>query len=99
MLHVWYVPVKGIGKDGQQSLLAMMEKQSYMSEVYEIHIDSHLSNRLKYFFEDMTVCNQEDGTTVLSGEIVDQAALHGLLARVRDLGLTLLNVKICEDAD
>ncbi len=49
------------------SLLAMMEKQSYMSEIYEIHIDSHLSSRLKYF------------------------------ARVRDLGLTLLNVKIRED--
>ena len=99
MLHGWHVPVKVIGQDGQQRLQARMEKQSYMSEVYEIHIDSHLSNRLKYFFEDMTVSNQEDGTTVLSGEIVDQAALHGLLARVRDLGLTLLNVKICEDAD
>ena len=87
MPHGWYVPVEDIGQNGQQRLRARTENQGYMSEIYEIHIDSHLSNRLKYFFEDMTVCNQEDGTTVLSGEIVDQAALHGLLARVRDLAL------------
>jgi hypothetical protein len=41
----------------------------------------------------LTVTNEHDGTTVISGQIVDQAALHGLLQRVRDLGLPLVSVR------
>ena len=44
------------------------------------------------WFDDLTISHTTDGTTVLSGAVRDQAALHGLLARVRDLGLTLISV-------
>ncbi len=45
----------------------------------------------------MTITHEVDGTTVLFGPIVDQAALHGVLTRVRDLGLTLLSVNRADD--
>ena len=65
-----------------------------MFEIYEIHVGGHLGNRLRRFFDGVEIRQQDDGTTVLIGEFVDQAALHGLLAAVRDLGLPLLNVKV-----
>lgn len=64
-----------------------------MSEIYEIHIGNRLSSRWTHFFDGIGISHQDDGTTVLTGEFTDQAALHGLLAKVRDLGLPLLNVK------
>ncbi len=63
-----------------------------MSEIYEIHVQGHLDNRWKRWFEGMTLMTL-DGETVLSGEVTDQAALYGILSRIRDLGLTLLLVK------
>lgn len=59
---------------------------------YEIRLDGHLGPRWVASFEPMTVTTHGDGTTSLSGTVVDQAALHGLLTRLRDLGLPLLSL-------
>ena len=59
---------------------------------YEIRLAGHLDVRWAAWFDGLTVGQQGDGTTLISGPIADQAALHGLLQRVRDLGLTLVSV-------
>ena len=61
------------------------------SKWYEIRIQGHLSPDWVEWFEGMKI-RQEEGQTILTGRIVDQAALHGLLARVRNLNLTLLSI-------
>ena len=59
---------------------------------YEIRVAQHLDRRWSARFAGLTVTHEDDGTTRLSGPVTDQAALHGILATVRDLGLTLLSV-------
>jgi hypothetical protein len=60
--------------------------------VYEIRVKGHLDAHWTAWFAGLEITNLENGETVLSGEIVDQAALHGMLAKVRDLGLPLIAV-------
>jgi hypothetical protein len=59
---------------------------------YEISLQGHLSARWVDWFDGLSVTHASDGTTVLAGPVADQAALHGLLRRVRDLGLPLIAV-------
>jgi hypothetical protein len=59
---------------------------------YEIRMQGHISERWSDWFEGMTLVHQADGTTVIRCPALDQAALHGLLAKVRDLGLTLISI-------
>ena len=59
---------------------------------YEIRLAGHLHPRWAAWFDGMSLTHDSDGTTVLSGPVVDQAALHGLLQRVRDVGLPLVSV-------
>lgn len=59
---------------------------------YEIRLRGHLDAHWTAWFDGLTVTHANDGTTVVSGQVADQAALHGLLQRVRDLGLPLLSV-------
>ena len=59
---------------------------------YDIRLTGHLDERWTARFDGLTVSYETDGTTVISGQVVDQAALHGLLQRVRDLGLPLVSV-------
>ena len=59
---------------------------------YEIRLTGHLDARWAAWFDGLTVRHESDGTTVISGQVADQAALHGLLQRVRDLGLPLVSV-------
>ncbi|HEV8596346.1 MAG TPA: hypothetical protein VGR23_01390 [Candidatus Dormibacteraeota bacterium] len=59
---------------------------------YEIRLTGHLDARWAAWFDGLTVGQESDGTTVLSGPIADQAALHGVIQRVRDLGLPLVSV-------
>ena len=59
---------------------------------YEIRLAGHLDAHWAAWFDGLTVGQQGDGTTLISGPIADQAALHGLLQRVRDLGLPLVSV-------
>jgi len=59
---------------------------------YEIRIRGHLDARWADRFDGLCFARESDGTTIISGSVVDQAALHGLLRRVRDLGMPLLSV-------
>jgi hypothetical protein len=59
---------------------------------YEIRIKGHLDDRWAAEFEGMTITLEEDGDTLLTGPVIDQAALHGVLKKVRDLGLPLVSV-------
>lgn len=59
---------------------------------YEVRVQGHLETRWAAWFDGMTLRHEPDGSTLLTGSIVDQAALHGLLQKVRDIGLPLLSV-------
>ena len=59
---------------------------------YEIRLRGHLDSRWAAWFDGLSLTNESDGTTVIGGPVVDQAALHGLLQKVRDLGLPLVSV-------
>ncbi|MBK6326395.1 MAG: hypothetical protein KBE23_24695 [Chloroflexi bacterium] len=61
--------------------------------VYEIRIKGHLGQRWAVWFEGLTITQADNGDTLLTGPVIDQAALYGLLRKVRDLGLPLVSVK------
>jgi hypothetical protein len=62
------------------------------SMVYQIRIKGHLDRRWSEWFEGLAITLEDNGDTLLTGPVVDQAALHGLLRKVRDLGMPLLSV-------
>ncbi len=64
--------------------------------VYEIRIKGHLDDKWTDWFEGLTITLEDDGDTLLTGPVVDQAALHGLLKKVRDLGMPLVSVSPVE---
>jgi hypothetical protein len=64
--------------------------------VYQIRIRGHLSPQRADWFEGLTITMEENGGTLLTGTVVDQAALHGLLKKVRDLATPLLSVNYVE---
>ena len=66
--------------------------QSHEGGSYEIRLKGHLNARWADWFDGLTLTRESDGTTVLRGSVVDQAALHGVLGKVRDLGLPLIAV-------
>jgi hypothetical protein len=70
----------------------LRDMQSNEGGSYEIRLRGHLEPRWADWFDGLTLTQESDGTTVLSGSVVDQAALHGLLGKVRDLGLPLIAV-------
>ena len=59
---------------------------------YEIRVKGHLDSRWGPWFDGMGLTHERDGTTLLHGPVVDQAALHGLLQKIRDTGLPLVSV-------
>ena len=59
---------------------------------YRISVEGHLAQRWAGWFDGLRLTNERDGTTVLQGLVIDQAALHGLLQKVRDTGLPLVSV-------
>jgi hypothetical protein len=59
---------------------------------YQIRIKGHLGSQWTEWFEGLTITLEENGDTLLTGPVVDQAALHGLLKKVRDLGMPLISV-------
>jgi hypothetical protein len=60
--------------------------------IYQIKIEGHLGQEWMEWFEGLTIMLEEDGETLLTGPVTDQAALYGLLKKVRDLGMPLLSV-------
>ena len=71
-----------------------------MPDIYQIRVQGHLERNWSAWFDGMTITNQPNGEAVLLGPLVDQAALYGLLFKIRDLGLPLLGVaRQCSEAD
>ena len=68
-------------------------------EQYHIRIRGHLDPAWSDWFDDLAITQASDGTTALTGVLVDQAALYGLLGRLRDLGATLLSVERLTDCE
>jgi hypothetical protein len=64
--------------------------------VYQIRIKGHLGSQWADWFQGMTISLEDNGDTLLTGLVVDQAALHGLLKKVRDLGMPLVSVSPLE---
>jgi hypothetical protein len=64
--------------------------------VYEIRIKGHLDDRWAGRFDGLTITREDNGETLLTGPVVDQAALHGWLRKVRDLALPLVSVREVE---
>lgn len=64
--------------------------------IYQIRIQGHLDPQWADWFESLSITLEEDGNTLLTGAVIDQAALHGLLKKVRDLGIALISVNPLE---
>ncbi len=60
--------------------------------IYQIRIQGHLGRQWSDRFDGLSITLEDDGTTLLTGAVIDQAALHGILRRIRDLGITLISV-------
>jgi hypothetical protein len=70
----------------------MLDKPTSKTLNYEIRLQGHLDARWTKWFDGLTITLEDNGDTLLTGTLVDQAALHGLLKKVRDLGLPLVSV-------
>ncbi len=69
-----------------------------MVDIYRFRVRGHLKDRWSDWLGGLAVQRHEDGTTVLVGPVVDQAALHGVIIRIRDLGLILLSVSLVSES-
>ena len=69
------------------------ERKKITHTVYEIKLNDHLDTKWVEWFYDMAITHENDGTTTLYGPLPDQAALHNILLRIRDLNLILINVR------
>ena len=74
----------------------MMNTPNMQVQNYEIRLKGHLEVRWTEWFDGLAITLEENGNTLLSGPLADQAALHGLLKKVRDLGLPLLSVNLVQ---
>ena len=63
---------------------------------YQLRVDGHLDQHWSPWFGDLTLTHEDNGTTSLTGVIADQAELHGLLTKIRDLGVTLISLAVVD---
>jgi hypothetical protein len=68
-----------------------MANKLHQPMVYQIRVKGHLGRQWTNCFEGLTITLEDNGDTMLTGPVVDQAALHGLLRKVRDLGMPLIS--------
>jgi hypothetical protein len=68
------------------------KQDHYEPGIYQIRIKGHLDDKWADRFEGLTITLEDNGDTLLTGPVIDQAALHGLLKKVRDLGMPLLSI-------
>lgn len=78
------------------SKTAESKEEHHIPELTEIRVKGQLDDRWADWFDGLTITLTDNGDTLLTGPVVDQAALYGLLRKVRDLGLPLLSVNIIE---
>jgi hypothetical protein len=70
--------------------------QRQAPSAYRLQVDGHLDQHWSPWFGDLTLTHEDDGTTTLAGPVADQAQLHGLLTKIRDLGVTLISVEVVD---
>jgi hypothetical protein len=68
-----------------------LEKKENQTTKYIIRIKNHLDSNWEHWFEGMTITHNDEGETILTGEVVDQSALYGLLEKIHNLNLYLLS--------
>jgi hypothetical protein len=73
-----------------------LDEKPDQHQCYEIRLEGYLDDQWSDWFDGLTISLEKDGDTLLTGPVLDQAALHGLLRKVRDLGLTLVSVSPVE---
>jgi hypothetical protein len=73
-----------------------LERDADQLMVYQIRIKGHLVQKWTDWFEGLTITVEENGATLLTGRVIDQAALHGILKKIRDLGMPLLSVNVVD---
>ena len=66
---------------------------------YRLRVAGHLDDHWSPWFGDLTLTREDDGTTSLTGVVADQSELHGLLTKIRDLGVTLISVEVIDPPD
>lgn len=74
----------------------MSDQQNEKGMIYQIRIEGPLGQQWTDWFDGMSISQEQDGTTLLTGPVVDQSELHGLLKKVRDLGIPLISVNRME---
>jgi len=74
----------------------MIDTPTPKGKIFEICLEGHLEARWAKWFDGLVITFDEKGNTLLSGPVTDQAALHGLLKKVRDLGIPLISVNSVE---
>jgi len=72
------------------------DEKDEQQQCYEIRLKGHLEDRWNDWFDGLTITLEENGDTLLTGPVIDQAALHGILKKVRDLGIPLVSVSPVE---
>lgn len=68
----------------------------HQQSVYQFRIKGHLGQQWRNWFDGLTVTLEEDGNTLLMGTVADQSALHGILKKIRDMGMPLLSVNFTD---
>ena len=79
--------------------MSLRGRRAHWPARYQFRVNGHLDERWAKWFDDLTPTQHDDGTTTLTGLIQDQSQLHGLLDKVRDLGLTLISIRVLGESD